>query len=64
MISNIYQNFILNRPKIVLFLLIIIALVFGYKSKDFRLDASSETLLIEGDPDLIYLQEINEKFGA
>ena len=64
MISNIYQNFILNRPKIVLFLLIIIALVFGYKSKDFRLDASSETLLIEGDPDLKYLQEINEKFGA
>ena len=64
MISNIYQSCILNRPKIVLFLLIIIALVFGYKSKDFRLDASSETLLIEGDPDLKYLQEINEKFGA
>ncbi len=64
MISNIYQSCILNRPKIVLILLIIIALVFGYKSKDFRLDASSETLLIEGDPDLKYLQEINEKFGA
>ncbi len=64
MISNIYQSFILNRPKIVLFLLIIIALIFGYKSKDFRLDASSETLLIEGDPDLKYLKEINEKFGA
>ncbi|MDA9744139.1 MMPL family transporter, partial [Candidatus Pelagibacter sp.] len=35
-----------------------------YQSKDFRLDASSETLLIEGDPDLKYLNEINEKFGA
>ena len=64
MISKIYQNFILSKPKIVLLLLIIIALLFGYKSKDFRLDASSETLLIEGDPDLKYLQEINEKFGA
>tara|TARA_B100000989_G_scaffold158704_1_gene118483 strand:+ start:45 stop:2450 length:2406 start_codon:yes stop_codon:yes gene_type:complete len=64
MISKIYQNFILGRPKIVLFLLIIIALVFGYKSKDFRLDASSETLLIEGDPDLKYLQEINERYGT
>ncbi len=64
MISKIYQNFILGKPKIVLLLLIIIALLFGYKSKDFRLDASSETLLIEGDPDLKYLQEINEKFGA
>ena len=64
MVSKIYQTFILNRPKIVLLLLIIIALIFGYKSKDFRLDASSETLLIEGDPDLEYLQEINEKFGT
>ena len=64
MISKIYQNFILNRPKIILSILILIAVFFGYKSKDFRLDASSETLLIEGDPDLAYLSEINEKFGA
>jgi len=64
MVSKIYQTFILSRPKVVLSLLIIIALIFGYKSKDFRLDASSETLLIEGDPDLEYLQEINEKFGT
>ena len=52
MISKIYQNFILSKPKFVLILLIITAIFFGYKSKDFRLDASSETLLIEGDPDL------------
>ena len=37
---------------------------FGYFSKDFRLDASSETLLIEGDPDLKYLQEISERYGS
>ena len=64
MISKIYQRFVLSKPTIVLILLIITAVVFGYKSKDFRLDASSETLLIEGDPDLKYLQEINEKFGT
>ena len=64
MISKIYQNLILSNPKIVLILLVITAVFFGYKSKDFRLDASSETLLIEDDPDLKYLQEINEKFGA
>ena len=64
MISKIYQNFILSKPKIILSLLILIAIFFGYQSKDFRLDASSDTLLIEGDPDLKYLNEINEKFGA
>jgi len=64
MISKIYQNLILSKPKIVLILLLLTAVFFGYKSKDFRLDASSETLLIEDDPDLKYLKEINEKFGA
>ncbi len=64
MISKIYQNFILSRPKITILFILIVVVFFGYKSKDFRLDASSETLLIEGDPDLKYLQEINEKFGA
>ena len=37
---------------------------FGYFSKDFRLDASSETLLIEGDPDLAYLKEVSERYGS
>ena len=37
---------------------------FGYFSKDFRLDASSDTLLIEGDPDLEYLKEINKRYGS
>ena len=64
MISKLYQNVILNNPKIIITILIAVALCFGYNSKNFRLDASSETLLIEGDPDLKYLQEINERFGA
>ena len=64
MISNIYKYIILKNPKTVLIFIILTALFFGYNSKDFRLDASSETLLIEGDPDLKYLQEINEKFGS
>ncbi len=64
MISNIYKNIILKNPKTILIFIILTALFFGYNSKDFRLDASSETLLIEGDPDLKYLQEISEKFGS
>ena len=47
MISKIYQNFILSNPKIILSLLILLAICFGYISKDFRLDASSETLLLK-----------------
>ncbi len=64
MLANFYQNNILKKPISVLLFLIICLCFFGYFSKNFKLDASSETLLIEGDPDLKYLNEINDRYGA
>ena len=64
MFTHFYQNFVLKKPHLVLLILIIALFGFGYQSKDFRLDASSETLLIDGDPDLRYLQELNERYGS
>ena len=64
MLTNLYENTILKNPKSVFIILLIAILSFGYYSKDFRLDASSETLLIEGDPDLEYLKEINNRYGS
>ena len=64
MLSHLYQNIVLKNPKSIFVLLLITLLSFGYFSKDFRLDASSETLLIEGDPDLQYLKEINKRYGS
>ena len=64
MFIQFYQNFILKNPRSVFVILLITLLSFGYYSKDFRLDASSETLLIEGDPDLKYLEEITERYGS
>ena len=64
MFAQLYQNSVLKNSKTVFILLIIAILSFGYYSKDFRLDASSETLLIEGDPDLAYLKEVTERYGS
>ena len=64
MFAQLYQNGVLKNPKTVFVLLIIAILSFGYYSKDFRLDASSETLLIEGDPDLAYLKEVTDRYGS
>ena len=64
MIAQLYQNIVLKNPKSVFAILLIILITFGYFSKDFRLDASSETLLIDGDPDLKYLQEISNRYGS
>ena len=64
MLSNLYQNTILKNPKSIFVLLLVLLFSFGYFSKDFKLDASSDTLLIEGDPDLEYLKEITERYGS
>ena len=64
MFVQLYQNLILKNPKSIFIILIISLISFGYYSKDFRLDASSETLLIEGDPDLKYLKEISNRYGS
>ena len=64
MIAHLYQNIILKNPKAVFAILVLTFISFGYFSKDFRLDASSETLLIDGDPDLAYLNEVSERYGS
>ena len=64
MLSHLYQNIVLKNPKSIFVLLLITLLSFGYFTKDFRLDASSDTLLIEGDPDLEYLREVTERYGS
>ena len=64
MLANFYQKNIIEKPKLVFIFLLICLIGFGFYSKNFRLDASSETLLIEGDPDLKYLNEITDRYGA
>ena len=64
MFSYFYQKNIIEKPKIVLIFLLLFLIGFGFFTKDFKLDASSDTLLLENDPDLEYLREINERYGS
>jgi predicted RND superfamily exporter protein len=64
MIEKIYKNSIVEKPKFTLSILFIILISFSYFAKDFQLDASSDTLLLENDPDLKYLREVNEKYKS
>ena len=64
MFAYIYKKLIIDFPKVTL-LFLIFAVVFSlYQSKNFNLDASSDALLLEGDPDLKYLREVNETYGS
>lgn len=58
-----YKN-IITFPKIIILIISIIVLCSLYFAKDFKLDASADTLLLENDPDLKYLREINKRYGS
>ena len=64
MIANIYKKLVIDFPKITLFSLIVLIGISLYQSKNFNLDASSDALLLEGDPDLKYLREVNKTYGS
>ncbi len=64
MFSYIYKKIIIDLSKITLLFLLIATCYFLYQSKNFNLDASSDALLLEGDPDLKYLREVNETYGS
>ena len=64
MLAKFYQKKISENTRFILSILFICLLTSLYFSKDFRLDASSETLLLDGDPDLRYLNEINERYNS
>ena len=64
MLSYIYKKIVIDFSKITLLFLIILVGFSIYHAKNFNLDASSDALLLEGDPDLKYLREVNETYGS
>ncbi|MAV48614.1 MAG: hypothetical protein CMJ02_01495 [Pelagibacteraceae bacterium] len=59
-----FYNKILQYP---FYILLIFSTLFAfsiYQSKNFELDASADTLLIDNDPDLIYLRELNKRYKS
>tara|TARA_B100000886_G_scaffold186002_1_gene127628 strand:- start:2408 stop:4861 length:2454 start_codon:yes stop_codon:yes gene_type:complete len=63
MFGIIYHK-ILKYPYVILLFFLSIFLISIYQSKNFQLDASADTLLIENDPDLIYLRNLNERYKS
>jgi len=64
MFGKIYKTLIIDFSKISIVLVCCALSYFLYFSKDFKLDASSDSLLLESDKDLKYLREINERYGS
>ena len=62
--SKIYKKFVIDFSKFTLFVLVMLIIYSFYHAKNFNLDASSDALLLEGDKDLNYLREVNERYGS
>jgi len=61
--SKAYNRIILGHPIVVLIVLLLLLSFFSYHAKDFKLDASPDTLLLEDDKDLKIFREINTRYN-
>lgn len=61
-ITALYDRHILGRPRLVLLALLAIFAFFAWHARDFKLDASTDTLILEHDQDLRTLREVNKRY--
>ena len=64
MFGYIYKKVVIDFSKFTLFFLASLLVFALYQAKNFNLDASSDALLLEGDPDLKYLRQVNQTYGS
>jgi len=64
MLNNIYKNYFLKYPKIVLTIIAIFVAVMINFAMRLEIDASAETLLLEGDKDLEFAREVSKRFES
>ena len=63
LITRFFDKVIIERPKLIILLIIATVAFLGYQAKNFRLDASAETLVLEDDKDLRYSRLIDSRYG-
>ncbi len=61
---RLYTTLVIDRPWMALTLLLLLAVVAAVGALDFRLDASSDSLVVETDPDLAIWREVGERYGG
>jgi uncharacterized protein len=64
LLTRFYDKIVLKRPRLILFCLLVVIAFLGYKAKDFKLDASTETLILKTNEDFIYSRIIKSRYGG
>jgi predicted RND superfamily exporter protein/CRP-like cAMP-binding protein len=61
---NRVYSFIVDRPKLLLSLIALLTLFFGFHARHIRIDSSVESLLPRNDPEKTYYAEVRRLFGS
>ncbi len=62
--ARFFDKFILARPKVVLLTTFLFVSFLGFQAKNFRLDASADSLILEDDQDLRNTREVINRYGG
>ena len=63
-IFKLYDRTVLQHPILTIVLMLVLVFGIGGFAKNFRLDASADSLLLENDQDLKYFRTINAQYGS
>ena len=61
---RLYNQWVLEKPRIWLGVIILAMLGFGFTVTNFKLDASPDSLVLENDEDLKYFRTVNKAYGT
>ncbi len=63
-LAEFYFRLTLDHPLLVLVAISLVLVAAGYYGRDFRLDASSDSLVLENDADLRYYRGVRARYGS
>ena len=61
---RVYDRYVLGKPWVFLGMVLLIFGFFATQIPHFKLDASSESLVLENDKDLRYFRDVTKKYGS
>lgn len=63
-LAGAYRALVIDRPRLALLIMVIATAFFACWIKDFRLDASADSLILESDHDLRRFRELAERYAT
>ncbi|MFB1001732.1 MAG: hypothetical protein QMC22_04245, partial [Pseudomonadales bacterium] len=62
--AKVYDALILSRPWFAIFFLVVATALAGFYAQNYKVDASADALVLEGDEDLAFFREVGKRYAA